>query len=104
MGRTACTEPQCLYSIAIPLLPVYAARAVQSLSACRVPVYKKENWHFQEINHKEKYRNFELEVKRSHESILKWVYLCLVLLFSENSEKKLCKKRENAPNILLQVR
>ena len=21
MGRTACTEPQCLYSIAIPLLP-----------------------------------------------------------------------------------
>ena len=34
MGRTACTEPQCLYSIAIPLLPLRAVRPVQSLSAC----------------------------------------------------------------------
>jgi len=34
MGRTACTEPQCLYGIAIPLLPLWAARPVQSLSAC----------------------------------------------------------------------
>jgi len=57
MGRTACTEPQCLYSIAIPLLPygpyglyrpsvpvqysytstpLWAVRRVQSLSACTV--------------------------------------------------------------------
>jgi len=36
MGRTACTEPQCLYSIAIPLLPLWAVRTVQSLSACTV--------------------------------------------------------------------
>jgi hypothetical protein len=34
MGRTACTEPQCLYSRAIPLLPLRAVRPVQSLSAC----------------------------------------------------------------------
>ena len=34
MDRTVCTEPQCLYSIAIPLLPLWAVRPVQSLSAC----------------------------------------------------------------------
>ena len=36
MDRTACTEPQCLYSIAIPLLRLWAVRPVQSLSACTV--------------------------------------------------------------------
>jgi hypothetical protein len=39
MGRTACTEPQCLYSRAIPLLPLWAIRLVQSLSACTVELY-----------------------------------------------------------------
>jgi len=39
MGRTACTEPQCLYSTAIPLLPVWAVRPVQSLRACTVELY-----------------------------------------------------------------
>ena len=34
MGCTACTEPQCLYSTAIPLLPLWAVWPVQSLSAC----------------------------------------------------------------------
>ena len=34
MGRMACTEPQCLYSTAIPLLPLWVVRSVQSLSAC----------------------------------------------------------------------
>jgi len=46
MDRTACTEPQCLYkgalylylwswkSTAIPLLPLWTLRPVQSLSAC----------------------------------------------------------------------
>ena len=34
MDCTACTEPQCLYSRAIPLLPLWAVRPVQSLSAC----------------------------------------------------------------------
>ena len=34
MDRTACAEPQCLYSTAIPLLPLWAVRPVQSLSAC----------------------------------------------------------------------
>jgi hypothetical protein len=34
MGRTACTDPQCLYSRAIPLLPLWAVRLVQILSAC----------------------------------------------------------------------
>ena len=33
IGRTACTQPQCLYSTAIPLLPLLAVRPVQSLSA-----------------------------------------------------------------------
>jgi len=37
--RTACTEPQCLYSTAIPLLPLRAVRTVQSLSACTVQLY-----------------------------------------------------------------
>ena len=39
MGRTACTEPQCLYSRAIPLLLLWAVRSVQSLSACTVELY-----------------------------------------------------------------
>jgi len=39
MGRTAYTAPQCLYSIAIPLLPLWAVRPVQSLSACTVHLY-----------------------------------------------------------------
>ena len=39
MGRTACTDPQCLYSIAIPLLPLWTIRSVQSLSACTVELY-----------------------------------------------------------------
>ena len=39
MGRTACTEPQCLYSTAIPLLPLWTIRPVQSLSACTVQLY-----------------------------------------------------------------
>jgi len=40
MDRTACTEPQCLYSRAIPLLPLWTVRPVQSLSVCtRVHFY-----------------------------------------------------------------
>src|SRR5215470_12197500 len=39
MGRMACTESQCLYSRAIPLLPLWAVRPVQSLSACTVELY-----------------------------------------------------------------
>ena len=39
MGRSACTELQCLYSIAIPLLPLWVVRPVQSLSACTVQLY-----------------------------------------------------------------
>ena len=36
MGRTACTEPQCLYRTAIILLPLLAVQPVQSLSSCTV--------------------------------------------------------------------
>jgi len=39
MGRTVCTEPQCLYSTAIPLLPIRTVRSVQSLSACTVELF-----------------------------------------------------------------
>ena len=39
MARTACTEPQCLYSTAIRLLLLLAVRPVQSLSACTVQLY-----------------------------------------------------------------
>jgi len=39
MGRRACTEPQCLYSRAIPLFPLWAEWPVQSLSACTVHLY-----------------------------------------------------------------
>jgi len=39
IGNTACTEPQCLYSTAIPLLPLWAARPIQSLSVCTVQLY-----------------------------------------------------------------
>jgi len=39
MRRTSCTEPQCLYSRAIPLLPLWAVRPVQSLSTCTVQLY-----------------------------------------------------------------
>ena len=39
MGRTACTEPQCLCNgaplpLPTPLLPLWVVRPVQSLSAC----------------------------------------------------------------------
>jgi len=39
MGRTACIEPQCLYNRAIALLPLWAVRPLQSLSACTVDLY-----------------------------------------------------------------
>ena len=39
MDRTAFTEPQCLYSTAIPLLPLWTVRPVQSLSACTAQLY-----------------------------------------------------------------
>ena len=39
IGRTACTEPQCLYSTAIPLLPLWTVWPVQSLNACTVQLY-----------------------------------------------------------------
>ena len=39
MGRTACTQPQCLYSTAIPLLTLWAVRPIHSLSTCTVELY-----------------------------------------------------------------
>jgi hypothetical protein len=39
MGRTDCTEPQCLYSRAKSVLPLWTIRPVQSLSACTVELY-----------------------------------------------------------------
>jgi len=39
MDHTDCTEPQCLYSRAIPLLPLWVVRTVQSLSACTEELY-----------------------------------------------------------------
>jgi len=39
LGRTAFTEPQCLYSRAIPPLPLWAVRPVQNLSAFTVQLY-----------------------------------------------------------------
>jgi len=39
MGRTARTEPQCLYSIAKPLQPLWAVQSVQSLNTCAVQLY-----------------------------------------------------------------
>jgi len=36
---TICTEPQCLYSTAIPLLSLWAVQSVQSLSTCTVQLY-----------------------------------------------------------------
>ena len=39
MDRTACTEPQCLYSLAIPLLLLWTEQTLQSLSACKIYLY-----------------------------------------------------------------
>jgi hypothetical protein len=39
VGRTACTQPQRLYSRAKPLLPLWAVRPVQSLNASTVELY-----------------------------------------------------------------
>jgi hypothetical protein len=39
MGRTDFSDPQCLYSRATHLLPLWAVRYVQSLSACTVQLY-----------------------------------------------------------------
>ena len=45
IGHTASTEPQCLYSRAIPLLPLLAVRSVQSLSPCTVELQLySHNW------------------------------------------------------------
>jgi hypothetical protein len=44
MGRTACTEPQCLYSRAKTLLLLWAARPLQSLSACTRVHFTTWNW------------------------------------------------------------
>ena len=41
MGRTACTEPQCLYSRAIPLFPLWAYglyRASVPVQGCTLPL------------------------------------------------------------------
>ena len=40
MGPSACTKPQCLYSRAIPLLPLWTVQSVQSLSACTFSLYR----------------------------------------------------------------
>ena len=47
LGRTACTEPQCLYSTAIPPLPLWAVRPVQSLSVCTRVRFLK--FHMQQV-------------------------------------------------------
>ena len=39
IGRTAYTDPQCLYNTAIPLLPLWAVQPVQSLNARTVQLY-----------------------------------------------------------------
>jgi len=39
MGRSDCTEHQCLYSTIIPPLPLWAVRPVETLSACKVQLY-----------------------------------------------------------------
>jgi len=39
MGRTVCTEPQCLYSTAIPLLLLWIVRPVHTLSDSTVEPY-----------------------------------------------------------------
>jgi len=39
MDRMACTEPQCLYSRVISLLPLWTIRPLQSLSTCTVQLY-----------------------------------------------------------------
>ena len=39
MGRTASTEPQGLWSIAITLRPLWAVRPLESLSPSRVELY-----------------------------------------------------------------
>ena len=39
IGRTACIDPQCLNNTAIPLLPLLALRALQTLIPCTVQLY-----------------------------------------------------------------
>jgi len=39
MVCTACTEPQCLYSRPVTLLPLSAVLNVQTLSACTIELY-----------------------------------------------------------------
>jgi len=39
MGLTDSTDTQCLYSTAITLLPLWAVRPVQRLSACTVQLF-----------------------------------------------------------------
>jgi hypothetical protein len=36
MDRKVCTEPQCMYSTAIPLLPLWTILPLESLSTCTV--------------------------------------------------------------------
>jgi len=44
MSRTACTDPQCIYKIAIALHTVWALQNLQNLSA-----FKKQLYHYTNI-------------------------------------------------------
>jgi hypothetical protein len=58
MGRTACTEPQCLYSTAILLLRLWAVRPVQSRSACmRLHFLYCNTYHCDTIAYSVQYNN-----------------------------------------------
>ena len=68
MGRTASTEPQCLYSTAIPLLPLLAVRPVQRLSACTrlqftFIFYLENKWQFIS-KHTSRDRSLDYRAKR----------------------------------------
>ena len=62
MGRTASTEPQCLYSKAIPLQPLWVVQPLQSLSACTVKLY------------------FYYPMGRTACTVLHWLYSTAILL------------------------
>ena len=39
MGRTACADPQCLQSTAIPVFPLWAVQTLQNLCDCTIQLY-----------------------------------------------------------------
>jgi hypothetical protein len=86
MGSTACTEPQCLCSRAIPLLPLWAVRPVQSLSAC-TRVHFTFYWLNKpsgQLQRQHKYREVRRRISKQQKNQKKNIKYMILISFNMN--------------------